>query len=44
VKIHSARLVGDRLVPSVIQPEGRGRVDYEAWRNGARLADGEWFE
>jgi methionyl-tRNA formyltransferase len=44
VKIHSARHDGDLLVPEVVQPEGRGRIDYEAWRNGARLADGEWFE
>jgi methionyl-tRNA formyltransferase len=44
VKIHEARLEGDTLVPVVVQPEGRPRMDYAAWRNGARPADGERFE
>jgi methionyl-tRNA formyltransferase len=43
-KIHEARLVDGRIVPTIVQPEGKGRVDYAAWRNGARPADGEWFE
>ncbi len=44
VKIHAARLDGDRLLPTEVQPEGRGRIDYAAWLNGARPAAGEWFE
>ena len=26
-----------------LQPAGRGPVAFDAWRNGARLAPGEWF-
>jgi methionyl-tRNA formyltransferase len=44
VKIHSARLDDGAVVPLVVQPEGKPRMDYVAWRNGARPADGEWFE
>lgn len=43
VKIHAADLVDGRLVPRVVQPEGRPRLPYEDWRNGARPTDGEWF-
>lgn len=43
-KIHEARVVDDRIVPTVVQPAGKPRMDAEAWSNGARLADGEWFE
>lgn len=43
-KIHEARIVNDEIVPVVVQPAGKPRLDAEAWRNGARLADGEWFE
>lgn len=43
-KIHAAELTGGRVVPTVVQPEGKGRMDYTAWRNGARPADDEWFE
>ena len=34
----------DGYVPTTVQPEGRGPVAFTAWRNGARLAPGEWFE
>jgi methionyl-tRNA formyltransferase len=44
VKIHEAKLDGDTLVPTVVQPEGKPRMDYAAWLNGARPADGERFE
>ncbi|HEY3484200.1 MAG TPA: methionyl-tRNA formyltransferase [Ilumatobacteraceae bacterium] len=27
----------------LLQPAGRGPVAFDAWRNGARLAPGEWF-
>lgn len=44
VKIHEAEIDAGRLVPVVVQPEGKPRMAYDAWRNGARPADGEWFE
>ena len=42
-KIHAADLVDGRIVPTVVQPEGKGRMSYADWRNGARPADDEWF-
>ncbi len=36
LKVLSAQLDGDRLLPLVVQPEGRGPMDYGSWRNGAR--------
>ncbi|MAT03796.1 MAG: methionyl-tRNA formyltransferase [Acidimicrobiaceae bacterium] len=44
VKIHAADVVDGRVEPTVVQPEGKPRLDYASWRNGARPADGEWFE
>ena len=44
VKIHAGEVVGGELVPTVVQPEGRPRMPYDAWRNGARPSPGEWFE
>jgi methionyl-tRNA formyltransferase len=44
IKINAATLEDGRLVPSVVQPEGKRPMAYEAWRNGARPAAGEWFE
>lgn len=49
VKIHAAELLTDaagrpQLVPTEVQPEGRAAMTYDAWRNGARPAPGEWFE
>ena len=35
-------MVFDRA--GAVQPEGKPRMDYNAWRNGARPADDEWFE
>jgi methionyl-tRNA formyltransferase len=43
-RIHAAELVDGAIVPTVVQPAGKQRMDADAWRNGARLADGEWFE
>jgi methionyl-tRNA formyltransferase len=43
-KIHEARVEDGELVPVVVQPEGKPPMAYDAWRNGARLSDGEWFE
>jgi methionyl-tRNA formyltransferase len=44
MKIHAAELVDGRLVPTAVQPEGKPRMAYVAWRNGARPGDGEAFE
>ena len=44
LKVHSAELVDGRVVPTVVQPEGKPRMAYDAWRNGARPAADEWFE
>lgn len=44
IKIHAAEIVDGRIVPTVVQPEGKPRMDAGAWRNGARPAPGEWFE
>ncbi len=44
IKIHAARLDDGIVVPTVVQPEGKPRIDAAAWRNGARPADGERFE
>ncbi len=44
VKIHGARLVGGQVVPTEVQPEGRPRMAYDAWRNGARPSPDERFE
>ena len=43
-KIHAADLVDGEIVPVVVQPEGRPRMDYDAWRNGARPSADERFE
>ncbi len=44
LKVHAGELVDGALIPTVVQPEGKARMAYEAWRNGARPAPGEWFE
>ena len=44
IKILRADLDGDRLVPTLVQPEGKPAMPYSAWRNGAQPAAGEWFE
>ena len=44
LKIHAADLIDGRIVPTVVQPEGKPRMDYDAWRNGARPTDDETFE
>lgn len=43
-KIHAADIVDGEIVPTVVQPEGRPRMDAEAWRNGARPTADERFE
>jgi methionyl-tRNA formyltransferase len=45
MKVVSARIGDDgKVVPVTVQPEGKGPMAFEAWRNGAQLAPGEWFE
>lgn len=43
LKIHTADLVEGRLIPISVQPEGKGPMDFEAWRNGARPTTDELF-
>jgi methionyl-tRNA formyltransferase len=43
LKINEARLVDGRLVPRVVQPEGRTAMAFESWRNGARPSPDELF-
>ncbi len=43
-KIHAADVVDGEIVPTVVQPAGKPRMDAQAWRNGARPGEGEWFE
>lgn len=44
LKIHAADLVDGRIVPTVVQPEGKPRMPYRDWRNGARPEPDEHFE
>jgi len=43
-KIHAADLIDGEIVPTIVQPAGKPRMDAVAWRHGARPAEGEWFE
>jgi methionyl-tRNA formyltransferase len=43
LKINQARLVDGRVVPTVVQPEGKAAMAFEAWRNGARPSSDELF-
>jgi methionyl-tRNA formyltransferase len=43
LKIHAADLVDGRVRPTVVQPEGRPAMPFEAWRNGAHPQPGEPF-
>lgn len=44
VKVHEGHLADGRFEPDVVQPEGKARMAYDAWRNGNRPADDERFE
>jgi methionyl-tRNA formyltransferase len=44
VKIHEGVLLDGVFVPTVVQPEGKPRMAFDAWRNGARPGADEWFE
>lgn len=43
LKINAARLVDGMVRPEIVQPEGKGPMPFEAWRNGARPQPGELF-
>ena len=44
LKVHRTRIGDDGALEILeVQPEGKGRQPYDAWRRGARLAPGEWF-
>lgn len=43
IRIIDAHIIDDRLVPTVVQPAGRQRLDAESWWRGARADEGEWF-
>lgn len=43
-KIHAADIVDGQIVPTVVQPAGKPRLDADSWRNGARPGPDEWFE
>jgi methionyl-tRNA formyltransferase len=43
LKINEARLVDRRLVPVIVQPEGKAPMAFDAWRNGARPTSDELF-
>jgi methionyl-tRNA formyltransferase len=43
LKIQAADLVDGRIVPTLVQPEGRPVMTFDAWRNGARPGPTELF-
>ncbi len=43
LKIRAADLVDGRIVPTLVQPEGRPVMTFDAWRNGARPGPTELF-
>lgn len=43
LKVHAADLVDDVVVPTVVQPEGKGPMAFAAWRNGAQPRPDELF-
>jgi len=43
LKILAADVVEGRLVPTSVQPEGKGPMPFDAWRNGAQPASAELF-
>jgi methionyl-tRNA formyltransferase len=43
LKVLTADLDGERVVPTVVQPEGKPPMPFDAWRNGARPTAGELF-
>lgn len=43
LKINEARLGDGRVLPVIVQPEGKAAMAFDAWRNGARPAPDELF-
>jgi methionyl-tRNA formyltransferase len=44
MKVLAAQLVDGQVEPQTVQPEGKGPMAFDAWRNGAQPTPGEWFE
>ncbi len=43
LKVLAAELVEGQLVPTSVQPEGKGAMTFDAWRNGTQPASDEVF-
>lgn len=43
LKIHAANLIDGHVVPTSVQPEGKGPMSFDAWRNGAQPVADELF-
>ena len=43
LKILAADVAEGRLVPTAVQPEGKGQMTFDAWRNGAQPTKNELF-
>lgn len=43
LKIHAADVVDGQIVPTSVQPEGKGPMPFDAWRNGAQPTADERF-
>lgn len=43
LKILAGDLVGGSIMPTIVQPEGKAPMSFDAWRNGARPAVEELF-
>ena len=44
IKVLEAEIADGRLMPTVVQPEGRRAMTFADWRRGTRLTNGDWFE
>ena len=43
LKMHAADAIDGTVAPTIVQPEGKPRISYADWRNGAQPAPDEWF-
>jgi methionyl-tRNA formyltransferase len=43
LKIHAAEISNGRILPTSVQPEGKGSMSFDAWRNGAQPSKQELF-
>jgi methionyl-tRNA formyltransferase len=44
VRVPAGTIDDGRAVPTEVQPEGKAPMSFDAWRNGAQPAAGEWFD